>query len=69
MACYAGADGLDAFPSGCDILVRLLPLTGKTRGTLCATSAATAGARRWSGSWTATAGAGARPPARIFSVS
>jgi glyoxylate/hydroxypyruvate reductase A len=34
VACYSGADGLEAFLGGCDILVCLLPLTDATRGIL-----------------------------------
>lgn len=34
VACYSGADGLDAFLGECDILVCLLPLTDATRGIL-----------------------------------
>ncbi len=32
--CFVGADGLDAFLDGCEILVNLLPLTDLTRGVL-----------------------------------
>lgn len=33
--CHAGAEGLDAFLDGCEILACLLPLTSETRGILC----------------------------------
>ncbi len=33
--CFAGADGLEPFLAGCDVLVCLLPLTAATRGILC----------------------------------
>lgn len=33
--CYGGADGMDTFLGGIDILVCLLPLTDDTRGILC----------------------------------